>query len=57
MINVCCIEYAAIQYKHYEDSSACDKINKDYSAWFKIKRDIRQECVALPWLVNMFFFN
>lgn len=38
----------------YENSRACVRINGAYTDWFDISRDVRQGCVASPWLYNLF---
>ncbi|GBP27571.1 hypothetical protein EVAR_18766_1 [Eumeta japonica] len=41
----------------FRDFGACVRINGAYTDWFNIHKDIRQECVASPWLFNLFMDN
>ncbi|KAI5640894.1 reverse transcriptase (RNA-dependent DNA polymerase) domain-containing protein [Phthorimaea operculella] len=38
----------------YKDFSACVRINGAYTELFNIEKGVRQGCVALPWLFNLF---
>ncbi|GBP64064.1 hypothetical protein EVAR_44147_1 [Eumeta japonica] len=38
----------------YRLSSAFVRINEAYTDWFDIRRGVRQECIASPWLFNLF---
>lgn len=38
----------------YKDSIACVRINGRCSEWFRIRRGLRQGCVASPWLFNLY---
>ncbi|GBP59055.1 LINE-1 reverse transcriptase homolog [Eumeta japonica] len=38
----------------YKGFSAFVRINGAYTDWFDIRRDVRQGCVASPWLFNLF---
>jgi hypothetical protein len=41
----------------YEDSGVCVRINGAYSDWLNIDKGVRQGCVVLPWLFNLFMDN
>lgn len=41
----------------YDGSSAYIKINLMLSNWFNAEQGIRQGCVTLPWLCNIFIDN
>src|SRR5678815_933392 len=38
----------------YNDSKACERINRVESDWFNINSRVRQGCVMSPWLFNLY---
>ena len=38
----------------YVGSQACVRTSRKMSAWFPIIQGVRQGCVVLPWLFNVF---
>ena len=38
----------------YVDSRACVRVGNDVSEWFPVNVGLRQGCVMLPWLFNVY---
>ena len=38
----------------YGDSSACARIKRDESEWFRTDNGVRQGCIMSPWLFNLY---